>query len=355
MFAWRSLTVVWLLISANCAGPLLAQAERDKLPDNLQRFDRNQDNKISQRELPRKLRAEAFPKYDKDQDGALDRRELMSFLQGRKEKTPAKRPNSSAALVKMKRVLNLQYANTPSHRPGFGSLDIYLPEKGQLFPVLFFVHGGALVKGDKSSLASNAGRFVEQGYAVVAVNYRLSPAVKFPAHIEDVAQAFAWVHKNIGKYGGDQKRIFVAGGSAGGYLATLLTLDPRYLRKHDSNPSLIVGTISISGLMNTEPVPAERLAQVWSRDPEVVRRASPQEYVRKDAPPILIMFADGDTAGRKQQNRRMGEMLERVGHPDVTVRELANRTHDSLRAHLAEPNDPGLRIMLDFMKRIASK
>lgn len=355
MFRWRVLPVVSLLTLATCDGPLVAQNDRSKLPENLQRFDRNQDNKISQRELPRKLRAEAFPKYDKDQDGALDRRELSSFLQARKQKRPVKRPTGSVTSGKLKRVLNLQYASTPSHRPGFGSLDLYLPQTGQNFPVLFFVHGGALVKGDKSSLAANAARFVEQGYAVVAVNYRLSPAVKFPAHIEDVAQAFAWVHKNIGEYGGDQKRLFVAGGSAGGYLATLLTLDGRYLRKHDLDPNIIVGTISISGLMNTEPVPAERLALVWSRDPLVVRRASPQEYVRKDAPPILIMFADGDTAGRKQQNRRMGEMLGKAGHPDVTVRELANRTHDSLRAHLAEPNDPGLRIMLDFMKRIASK
>ena len=224
MFRWRLLPVVWLLTSTTCAGPLVAQNERHRLPDNLQRFDRNQDNKISQRELPRKLRAEAFPKYDKDQDGALDRRELSSFLQARKEKTAANRATGSATSVKMKRVPNLRYASTPSHRPAFGSLDLYLPQTGQNFPVLFFVHGGALIKGDKSSLATNAVRFVEQGYAVVAVNYRLSPAVKFPAHIEDVAQGFAWVHKNIGKYGGDQKRIFVAGGSAGGYLATLLTL-----------------------------------------------------------------------------------------------------------------------------------
>ena len=51
----------------------------------------------------------------------------------------------------------------------------------------------------------------------------------------------------------------------------------------------------------------------------------------------------------------MGEMLAKAGHPDVTFRELANRTHESLRAHLAEANDAGLRVMLDFMNRIATK
>ena len=69
---------------------------------------------------------------------------------------------------------------------------------------------------------------MEQGYAVVAVNYRLSPAVKCPAHVEDVAQAFAWTRKNIGKYGGDQDRIFVGGGSAGGHISLIAAHNPSW-------------------------------------------------------------------------------------------------------------------------------
>ena len=69
---------------------------------------------------------------------------------------------------------------------------------------------------------------------------------------------------------------------------------------------------------------------------------------------MLIFFADGDTAGRKQQNRHMANALKRAGHKDVSVKEIPNRTHDSIREHMAEANDPGLKLMLDFMKRLGS-
>ncbi|MFP6620221.1 MAG: alpha/beta hydrolase, partial [Pirellulaceae bacterium] len=214
--------------------------------------------------------------------------------------------------------------------------------------------GGAMIKGDKSALRPLAARLVLHGFGVAAINYRLSPAVKFPAHVEDVAAAFAWIHANIRQHGGDPGRIFVAGGSAGGYLVALLSVDGRYLKKHGLGLDNIKGTVAISGLMNTAKVPKERLKLVWGGDPAVTRLASPMQYVSKDVPAMLILFADGDTAGRKQQNRHMANALKRAGHKDVSVKEMANRTHDSIREHMAEANDPGLNLMLGFMKRLAA-
>src|SRR5437016_798438 len=84
-------------------------------------------------------------------------------------------------------------------------LDLYLPKGQKDFPVLFFVHGGAWRTGDKNYFGFYAGLgkfYARRGIGTVVTNYRLSPKVKHPEHIKDVARAFAWTVKNISKYGG---------------------------------------------------------------------------------------------------------------------------------------------------------
>ena len=97
-------------------------------------------------------------------------------------------------------------------------VDLYLPKQAGPFPVLMLVHGGAWTIGDNRcfGLYSTVGEFLaSRGIGVVMPNYRLSPAVKHPEHIKDVARAFAWTRANIAKHGGDPERIFLAGHSAG--------------------------------------------------------------------------------------------------------------------------------------------
>ena len=93
---------------------------------------------------------------------------------------------------------------------------------GMYRPVLFYVHGGAWVYGDKREQARPMlFEFARRGWLVVAINYRLSPANRWPAQIEDTRQALAWVKRTVAAYGGDPERIVVAGGSAGGAPASL--------------------------------------------------------------------------------------------------------------------------------------
>ena len=334
-------------------GPQVAVAS-DGLPENFKRFDRNGDGKLALAEVPLGVRGDVFPRYDVNRDQQLDAGELAAFMADRKTRTPPASASPGSDAKHLQKLENIEYASSVSHGGNFGRLDLYLPKDKKTFPVVMFVHGGAMIKGDKSALRPLAERLVLHGFGVAAINYRLSPAVKFPAHVEDVAAAFAWIHVNIRQHGGDPGRIFVAGGSAGGYLVALLSVDGRYLKKHGLGLDNIKGTVAISGLMNTAKVPKERLKLVWGGDPAVTRLASPIQYVSKDVPAMLILFADGDTAGRKQQNRHMANALKRAGHKDVSVKEMANRTHDSIREHMAEANDPGLKRMLDFMKRLAA-
>ena len=177
-------------------------------------------------------------------------------------------------------------------------LDLYLPKGQKNFPVLFMVHGGAWIKGDKNHLGMyNAlGRsFARHGIGMVSPNYRLSPQVQHPEHIRDVARAFAWVHKNIGKRGGSPSEIFVAGHSAGGHLVALLSTDESYLRDQGLSLKDIRGAIPVSGVYAIPKDPVFDVA--FGKEAQVRERASPLHCVRAGAPPFLLLYADNELPG----------------------------------------------------------
>ena len=111
-----------------------------------------------------------------------------------------------------------------------------------------FVHGGSWRTGDRSLYRALGIHFARAGIAVAIPSYRLMPQNPHPAQIEDVAAAFAWMYRNIPRYGGDLKRVYLAGDSAGGHLVALLALDPTYLSKYDIPAHAIHGVVSMSGV-----------------------------------------------------------------------------------------------------------
>ena len=127
----------------------------------------------------------------------------------------------------------LQGVNYPDNKD---KLDLYLPEGRPNAPVIVSYYGNQLMGGDKSEDALIGRRFASAGFVTAVVNYRLSPAVSHPAHIQDAAASFAWAKRHIAEYGGDPDRVFIIGYSAGGYLAALLATDPRYLAAHKLSP-----------------------------------------------------------------------------------------------------------------------
>jgi acetyl esterase/lipase len=123
-----------------------------------------------------------------------------------------------------------------AHRSGPGGdadrhrLDVYAPAGKTGFPVLVFAHGGAWMFGTNDWFGPLGRSLAKAGIDCVAANYRLSPRVIHPAHAEDMAGAVAWAVRNAGEYGGDPNRVFAGGHSAGGHLAALVALDPKYPR-----------------------------------------------------------------------------------------------------------------------------
>ena len=157
---------------------------------------------------------------------------------------------------KVERIGNIFYCDGRDIDGDRHRLDLFLPKGKKDYPVVVLIHGGAWVLGDNRScgLYSAIGEFfASQGIGAVLPNYRLSPGVKHPEHIKDVARAFAWTHKHIGEYGGSADKLFVAGHSAGGHLAALLATDQRCLKAEGLATGTIKGVIAVSGVYRIPP------------------------------------------------------------------------------------------------------
>jgi acetyl esterase/lipase len=230
-------------------------------------------------------------------------------------------------------------------------LDIYAPDRAVNAPVIVSIHGGGLRQGDKSQHTFVGQRFAAAGNVTVVVNHRLSPGVAHPAHIEDIATAVAWVKRNIANYGGDPDKLFVIGHSAGAYLAALLVLDPRHLAAHDLAPRDIRGAVSVSAFFYVDRpgVAPDRPKDTWGTDVAVWKAASPATYVKKDVPPLLLLYADGDDPWRQQQQTEFAQALGNAGDRDVAVRMIRGRTHNTVWSEMARPDDETARAILQFV------
>lgn len=265
-------------------------------------------------------------------------------------------PREPSETFSIKIVRDIAYTEDGDYPEKTNRLDLYLPEGAKNFPVMIYVHGGYLMVGDKSFEAQTFGiRFVSEGFGVVAVNYRLSPRVLHPAHIQDVASAFGWVYENISKYGGDSDNIFVVGYSAGGYLAALLAFDSKYLEDHRLSPASIKGVISISGYYHVERVAPDRPKSIWGTERKGWLEASPSRYVNKNAPPFLSLYADGDEEWRRRQCEEIVQELATTGHTHSQAHMIADRDHMTIWLSLNSDDDDTSRLMVEFMRGVIAE
>jgi acetyl esterase/lipase len=219
-------------------------------------------------------------------------------------------------------------------------LDLYLPPSGRGWPLVVSIHGGAFRMGSKDGEpARSAGAFVARGFAVAAINYRLSQHAVFPAQIEDVKAAVRWLRANAARYGYDPSRVAAYGGSAGGHLAAMLgtTGDVRAfdVGAHLDQSSRVQAVVDFFGPTDFLQMDAHRLndrAMVHDapdspesqlvggpiRDnPDKVARANPITYVTNDDPPFLVVHGDADLLVPHHQSVLLEEALRKAG---VSVR-----------------------------------
>jgi len=237
-------------------------------------------------------------------------------------------------------VLGIPYPREGEDPQARCALDIHSPEGAKDLPVIVWFHGGGLTQGERSIPEE----LKNQSCVVVAAGYRLSPQVKCPTYIEDAASAVAWVFENIAQYGGNPDKIFLSGGSAGGYLATMITLDKKYLAKHEIDSNRIAGLAPYTGQMITHfTIRQERGIPNLQA---VVDEMAPLYHVQKDAPPILLTAGDPEKEllGRYEENAYFQRMMKLVGHPEIELVQIPGADH-------AGVTPPSHLLLLKFVKK----
>jgi acetyl esterase/lipase len=259
-----------------------------------------------------------------------------------------KAPYKNAGNFEVEVVKNIAYyegedADAVRHR-----LDLYFPKGQKKFPVLMFVHGGAWKMGSKDLYEKLGQLYAKNGIGTVIINYRLSPKVKHPGHIEDVARAFAWINKNIAKHGGDPDNVFVSGHSAGGHLVALLSSNETYLKAQGLGLSNIKGTIGLSGVYVV--VPSLMFKDIFTDDKDTVKSASPIEHVSAKQPPCLLLYADKDYMTLDMMAEQMCKKMKEC-KCEVSTLKIADRTHISIITSMANESDPANQAIFEFLAK----
>lgn len=230
-------------------------------------------------------------------------------------------------------------------------LDLYLPEGGEDFATLLWFHGGGITEGSKSDpmTVGIAKWFARHGVAVALANYRLSPNATYPSYLDDAAASLAWLHANIGDRGGNAKRIFVSGHSAGGYLTATIGLDGRYLGRYGLAPDVIAGLIPVSGQTITHST--VRTERGTERTRPVVDEAAPLYHVGADTPPTVCICGGEDLPARAEENRLFVAAMKAAGHERAEYLEVEGRDHGTIVSRIPEPDDDVVaRAILAFIQ-----
>jgi len=197
-------------------------------------------------------------------------------------------------------------------------MDIYYPPSGGPWPALIFVHGGGWTEGDKSGVVFNPSQF---GYLFASINYRMYPADRFPAMIEDVKCAVRYLRAHARHYNLDPDHIGLIGHSAGSHLVALAGLADKtagwdvgpYL-DYSSQVQAVIAVSGPSDLSQSFPAWVENLKEdVFGA--EMLVKASPTSYARNDAPPFLIIHGDADPTVPVEQAYLLNAALAKAGSP----------------------------------------
>jgi arylformamidase len=270
-------------------------------------------------------------------------------------------PNDSLTVSR-----DIPYDHVTGVDPNLLSLDVYAPKEGtaaarDLRPVLVMIHGGAWQIGDKATPnigSRKAATFVSNGFVYVAINYRLSPSVRYATQAGDVAKALAWVVQNIGHYSGDPRRIYIMGHSAGAHLAALVATDETYLTGDGLSLNTISGVVLLDTGAYDIPWVMEHIATrirdmmfspAFGNDPKAWSNASPIDHISagKGIPPMLILYANRPRS--PDASRRFAQALKAAGVPAAGV-EVQGKNHREMNRDAGNPNDAETQIILKFLR-----
>jgi acetyl esterase/lipase len=254
-------------------------------------------------------------------------------------------------------------------------LDLYLPQGSGPFPVVVTIHGGGFMMGDKADAMGTAGadQFLAEGYAVAAVNYRLSSEAKAPAQIQDVKAAVRFLRANAAKYNLNKDKFAAMGGSAGGNLVALLgtscgvaALEGADLGNADQSSCVqavidqfgptdflqmdkqFAGTSCPATHDAADSPESQLLGAAIQTVPEKAKAVNPITYVSDKAPAFLIQHGTADCNVPPQQSQLLYDALKpAIGADKVTLTFIDGAGHGGAQFW----TDANLKIVLDFLAK----
>ncbi|MCL4201674.1 MAG: alpha/beta hydrolase fold domain-containing protein [Pirellulaceae bacterium] len=359
--------VVAASFAAAQSPPAAAQAGEE---ERFKQFDKNGDGKLTREEFPA---AKIFDGADADKDGLLTPEEIAAYFRKQQTGAPTTPPKPApqpvpgpepapAAKVDIVETLDVRYATIVGVDPKFLSLDLHAPRGAKAAPVVIFVHGGYWKAGDKANKGHLPQFFCGRGVVFVTINYRLAPAAKHPALIQDVARAVAWVHDHIAEHGGDPSQIFLTGHSAGAHLVALLGTDAKRLGEQGKPLAILRGVIPLdSAAMDIRDVadkdrrPDSPYRAAFGENPAAWADASPIVHAAsaKSLPPFQIVVAYGPAiANKKAGMDEFAATLRQNGTRAEVLDASSFREHQSLMTEFGEPDDPVSKAVLEFIESV---
>ncbi len=259
--------------------------------------------------------------------------------------------SSVARAYLVKTTLNQVYATADSEK---NVLDLYQPVGAKNVPMVIFISGGNWMEGDRSWYAQIGKEFAGNGMLCAVIGYRFSPKVKYPAHLEDCAEALSWLLKNGAAYGGDPTRVILAGHAAGGHLAALLALDKKRQVARQVPPGVVCGVVSLSGIYNLMPyllasAGRDLIGKVFSLDENVLREASPFHRIEPGAPPFLLLTGEREDRMTRFQVEQFSAGLKREKVPVKTV-VISGRGQADLISKFGSAEDKAAEVVLEFCR-----
>ena len=237
------------------------------------------------------------------------------------------------------------YGNEPRQR-----LDVFQPvAAARPAPVVVFFYGGSWRRGNRADYRFVGEALASAGIVAVIADYRLYPDVRYPTFIDDAAAAVAWTLREIARYGGDPRRVFVMGHSAGAYNAAMIALDPRWLAASGASPRQLAGWIGLAGPYDFLPIGWDAIKPIFDY-PRTPADSQPLAHVHAASPPALLLAAAQDRLVDPERNTvAMAGRLDAAGvRVESAVYDGVN--HVTLIGALARP----LRFLAPVFDRIVA-
>ncbi len=223
-------------------------------------------------------------------------------------------------------------------------------------PVVFFIHGGGWNCEDKSNTRFYALDWINMGYTVVSINYRLAPHSQHPCQIEDCALALKWVIDNIRRYGGNPNKIVGIGHSAGAHLLALLVCGKQWHKRFDINIKKVKCWIPVSGIFDFNMYDNYLNPMLGTLINEMLGdgdkdNCSVNMHITGKEPPCLILHGGDDWLVPRSNSIALYDMLNKKGCCDVCLEIVKGYWHCNMMLGYDKPGHVPAQLINSYLEK----